>query len=59
MIDFNRIEGKTRQWLLDHVRADKETFRVEIQDASFTMTEEKQIEGFVENYFFLVFRKSK
>ena len=58
VIDFNRIEGKTRQWLMDHVRADKEAFRAEIQDAGFTMTEEKQIEGFVENYF-LVFQKSK
>ena len=57
LIDFERIEGKTRQWLLDHVRAGKETFRAEIQDAGFSLSEEKTLDGFEENYF-LVFRKN-
>ena len=58
VIDFKRIEGKTRQWLMDHVRAGKETFRAEIQDAGFALVEEKKIADFKENYF-LLFRKSK
>ena len=56
IIDFERIEGKTRDWLMKHVRAGKEVFRAEIQDAGFEFVEEKTVEGFEENYF-LVFRK--
>ena len=58
VVDFERIEGKSRQWLLGHVRAGKEVFRAEIQDAGFDFREEKPIEGFTENYF-LVFKKAK
>ena len=57
VIDFERIKGKSRPWLMGHVRAGKEVFRAEIQDAGFRLVEEKQIEGFKENYF-LVFTKS-
>ena len=31
VIDFERIEGKTRDWLMNQVRAGKEIFRAEIQ----------------------------
>ena len=57
VIDFERIEGQTRDWLIGHVRAGKEVFRAEIQDAGFTLVEEKKIDGFEENYF-LKFRKN-
>ena len=57
VIDFDRIEGKSREWLLGHVRAGKDIFRTEIQDAGFSFTEEKRIDGFEENYF-LVFQKA-
>ena len=57
VIDFERIEGQSREWLLDHVRAGKEVFLAEIENAGFTLVEEKQIAGFEENYF-LVFRKN-
>lgn len=56
LIDFERIEGKSREWLIGHVRAGKEVFRAEIQDAGFSFIEEKQLEAFNENYF-LVFKK--
>ena len=56
VIDFERIEGKTREWLLNHVRAGKDVFRAEIQDAGFRLIEEKKIKEFEENYF-LVFKK--
>ena len=58
VVDYERIEGKTRQWLMGHVRAGKEVFRAEILDAGFGFREEKTIEGFKENYF-LVFEKAK
>lgn len=58
MIDFHRIEGKTREWLLDHVRAGKETFQSEIMAAGFELVEEKQIPGFEENYFLKFKKKS-
>ena len=57
LIDFDRVEGKSRDWLLQHVRAGKEVFRDEIQAAGFSLVEEKKIDGFEENYF-LKFKKN-
>ena len=54
MIDFERIEGKSSDWILDHVRAGKEVFREEIEASGFEFVEELDL--FEENYF-LVFRK--
>ncbi|MGB2501466.1 MAG: SAM-dependent methyltransferase, partial [Mariniblastus sp.] len=56
VIDFERIPGESREWLLGHVRAGKEVFRAEIMDAGFALDEEVTIKGFKENYF-LRFRK--
>jgi ubiquinone/menaquinone biosynthesis C-methylase UbiE len=56
VVDFERIPGKSRDWLLGHVRAGKEVFRKEIEDAGLTFVEEVKIDGFKENYF-LRFRK--
>ena len=57
VIDFDRVEGKSRDWLIKHVRAGKEVFQDEIQAAGFSLVEEKKIDGFKENYF-LKFRKN-
>ena len=57
LIDFDRIEGESREWLLGHVRAGKDVFRAEVQDAGFTLGQEKMIDGLKENYF-LKFRKN-
>ena len=57
VIDFERIEGKSRDWLINHVRAGKEVFRAEIMDAGFSLVEDKTIDGFEENYF-LKFKKN-
>jgi ubiquinone/menaquinone biosynthesis C-methylase UbiE len=51
LIDFERIPGKTREWLLKHVRAGKEQFKKEVQQSGFRFVEEVQISGFRENYF--------
>ncbi len=56
VIDFERIPGQSREWLLGHVRAGKEAFRAEIMDAGFALDEEVTIKEFKENYF-LRFRK--
>ncbi len=57
VIDFDRIPGESREWLIGHVRAGKEVFRAEIMDAGFSLADEPNIEGFKENYF-LKFRKN-
>jgi SAM-dependent methyltransferase len=57
VVDFERIPGKSREWLIGHVRAGKEVFRAEILDAGFTLVDEKKIDGLKENYF-LKFRKN-
>jgi predicted methyltransferase len=51
VIDFERIEGKSREWTMGHVRAGKEVFRQEIEDAGFEFVEEVKINAFAENYF--------
>ncbi len=58
LIDFERIPGVSREWLLGHVRAGKEVFRKEIEDAGFKLVKELTVEGFKENYF-LIFEKPK
>lgn len=54
LLDFERIEGKSSDWILGHVRAGKEVFSKEVEDAGFELAEEFDL--FEENYF-LVFRK--
>ena len=56
VIDFERIPGQTREFLLNHVRAGKQVFRGEIELAGFEFIAEERIDGFRENYF-LRFRK--
>ena len=51
VIDFERIPGVTREWTINHVRADKATFINEIQDAGFELIAERKIPGFKDNYF--------
>ena len=51
LIDFQRIPGQSRPWVLDHVRADKETFTKEIEAAGFRLVEEASLVGLQENYF--------
>ncbi|MFT4515775.1 MAG: ubiquinone/menaquinone biosynthesis C-methylase UbiE [Planctomycetota bacterium] len=50
IVDFERIPGKTREWLLNHVRCDKEQVIREVTAAGFALAEEVPL-GFKENYF--------
>ena len=51
VIDFERIQGKSREFVMKHVRAGKTTFRTEIEAAGFALAEEVQVAGLEENYF--------
>lgn len=50
VIDFERIPSSSRKWVLDHVRAGKETFIAEIEKGGFLLDQEVEVEGLVENY---------
>jgi predicted methyltransferase len=41
LIDFHRIEGKSSEWILSHVRAGQEVFCKEIEDVGFRQVESK------------------
>lgn len=57
VIDFIRIEGKSSDWTLNHVRAGQEVFEKEILSCGFQKVGERS-ELLKENYF-LVFEKPK
>tara|TARA_R110000850_G_scaffold14189_6_gene45477 strand:+ start:595 stop:1371 length:777 start_codon:yes stop_codon:yes gene_type:complete len=54
LLDFERIEGTSSDWIMGHVRAGKEVFQREVESAGFKLEEEVNL--FEENYF-LTFRK--
>ena len=56
VIDFERIPGTSREFILNHVRAGKADFRAEIEAAGFAFEREVAVAGFKENYL-LRFRK--
>lgn len=56
VVDFERIPGVSREFILGHVRADKATFRAEIESAGFVFVREIDVDGLVENYM-LEFRR--
>ncbi len=57
MIDFERIEGVSRDWIMGHVRAGKGVFSAEIKAAKFEKIKEVKLDGLKENYF-LIFKKT-
>lgn len=56
VVDFEKIPGVTKEWIMKHVRADKQTVKKEVLQAGFEFVEEKKIKGIQENYV-LIFRK--
>jgi ubiquinone/menaquinone biosynthesis C-methylase UbiE len=50
IIDFERIEGVSRDWILGHVRASKQVFTAEIEAAGFILTNEHDLEALEDNY---------
>jgi predicted methyltransferase len=49
VIDFHRIEGKSREWVLNHVRAGQDVVTKEIQASGFKLLGEEKLLS--ENYF--------
>jgi hypothetical protein len=49
LIDFHRIEGKSSEWVLGHVRAGQEVFVREVKSAGFNVVGEEKL--LKENYF--------
>lgn len=49
LIDFHRIEGKSSEWVLGHVRAGQEVVTKEIVSSGFKVVEEKKL--LKDNYF--------
>ena len=55
LIDFERIEGVSSDWTLEHVRAGKEVVRKELEEAGFELVDE--VKGLFKDNYFLKFRK--
>ena len=58
VIDFEKIPGKSSEWVMGHVRAGKSTFRDEIEAAGFRCVGQRDIDALSENYM-LEFRRPK
>lgn len=56
VLDFERIEGVSPEWILGHVRADKQTVIREIESAGFELVREVDLPQLRENYL-LQFRR--
>ncbi len=50
VVDFDRVPGKSRDWVLSHVRAGKQEFRTEIEQAGFHYVDEPKVDGITENF---------
>jgi predicted methyltransferase len=50
VVDFDRIPGTSRDWILEHVRADRRTFIKEIEQAGFVFEADLPVQGLKENY---------
>lgn len=50
VVDFERIPGQSRDWVLQHVRAGKDEVRKEIEAAGFRFIDEPKVAGLEENY---------
>jgi ubiquinone/menaquinone biosynthesis C-methylase UbiE len=51
IVDFERVPGKSREWVLNHVRTGKQEVLAELASFGFELVEEVPIEGLAENYF--------
>jgi len=50
LVDFRREPGKSRTWILDHVRAGQEVITHEITAAGFELTDSHDVPELQENY---------
>ena len=57
IVDFEREQGVSSDWVLGHVRAGKDVVTAEIEAAGFKRLAEAEVKGLAENYL-LVFQKA-
>ncbi len=57
VVDFIRIEGKSREWILDHVRAGEEVFREEIESCGFESVPLGVETGYLDENYIMRFRR--
>ncbi|MEZ6197754.1 MAG: methyltransferase domain-containing protein [Planctomycetota bacterium] len=50
IVDFERIPGVSRPWILGHVRCGKDQVRREVEEAGFVFEDELEVPRFHENY---------
>ncbi|MCA9146075.1 MAG: methyltransferase domain-containing protein [Planctomycetaceae bacterium] len=55
LVDFDRVEGKSSDWILNHLRAGKATFVKEVELAGFEVAEEQD---FLATSYWIRFKKS-
>jgi ubiquinone/menaquinone biosynthesis C-methylase UbiE len=55
LIDFHRIEGKSSDWIMNHVRAGQEVFTREIVESGFRQIEERK--NLLKESYFVRFKK--
>lgn len=58
IIDLDRVEGKSREWIMKHIHMSSKAVVKEIEQAGFRLKEEKKMKALKENYF-LIFEKKK
>ena len=56
LVDFRRIPGVSREWVLDHVRAGQEVVEREMVDSGFVKT--REVPNLLEENYFVVFEKA-
>jgi len=57
IVDFDRIEGRSREWILGHVRADKETVIKELRSFGFGLTDHQPTDDFLDENYIIRVRK--
>ncbi len=50
LVEFIRVEGRSRPFIMEHVRAGQATFTREIESFGFELLEEMTVPGLQENY---------
>jgi ubiquinone/menaquinone biosynthesis C-methylase UbiE len=56
VVDFEKIEGSSPEWILEHVRAGRQEVSAEIVEAGFAADQQIHVDGMTENYM-LQFRR--
>lgn len=59
IVEFERIPGESRAWVLNHIRAGRETFSAEIRSIGFELLDEQPDAAYLKENYVARFRKPK